>query len=75
MSSVPFQPHSNNVPLNRWPFIALIVIIQILAHFGLFLGPWRAQVCETPFGQVGTEVSAHYGIRKIQLMTAMDHFH
>ena len=64
ITSVTIQPHSNNVPINRWPQIALIVIIQIFAHFGLFLGPWRAQVCETPCAQVGTEVSAHYGIRK-----------
>ena len=59
MSSVPFQPHSNNVPLNRWPHIALT-----LAHYVLFLGPCTAQVCETPCAQAGTEVSAYYGIRK-----------
>ena len=64
MSSVPFQPHSNNVPINRWSHIALIVKMQILAHFGHFLVPWRAQICETPCAQVGTEVIARYGTRK-----------
>ena len=36
MSSSPLHPHSNNVWWNRWPYIALIMIIPILAHFGSF---------------------------------------
>ena len=44
--------------------MALIVKMPILALLGLFFGPWKAQILETPCAQVGTEVSAHCGIRK-----------
>ena len=60
MSSIPFQPGSSIVLLNRWSHLALIVQMPVWP----FLGPWRAQICEMPCAQVRTEVSAHCGTRK-----------
>ena len=39
MSSVPFQPGSSIVLLNRWSHLALIVKMPVLALCGPFVGP------------------------------------
>ena len=41
MSSKPFQPFSNIVPLNRWANITLIVKLPIFGPFRVFFGPWE----------------------------------
>ena len=58
----PLGPHLGYSGSDKW---AKLVILNVLwPYFGAFLGPWKAQICEMPGAQVGTELRAHSGTKK-----------